>query len=297
VRVSFSVDLKPKSGKQNFAVQLAKAFRRKNVKITNKNPQVNLVFVKGIKRGCKNILRLDGAWMNNKMNYKGKNKKITATMKQCDGVIYQSKYSKQVCEKFIGKHKRQIIINNGCNPSAFRDPYKHSKPYILACSRWRPHKRLSVIIEGFLLSGLSQNYDLIICGEVDHKKKHPSIIYMGRLSTKQIYKITSGCSFVVHLAYLDCCPNSVVESLVSGKSILFARSGGTPEIVKESGWGVDEKQYNFKAIDLYSPPPLSMESIVAGYQHLAKNKIEVKRPDLYINTIADQYIKYIRRIR
>lgn len=296
MRVSFSVELKPKSGKHNFAIQLANSLKRKNIKITNKHPDVNLVFVKGIKRGCKNILRLDGAWMNSKMNYKSKNKKIASTMKQCDGVIYQSKYSKRVCEKFIGKHKKYAIINNGCNPAVFREKYKHKKPYILACSRWRPHKRLSVIIEGFLASELSSEYDLVVCGDPDIKIDHPAIIYMGRLGIKKIYQVTAGCSFVVHLAYLDCCPNSVVESLVSGKNILFAKSGGTPEIVQDSGVGINEEEYNFRAIDLYNPPVLSMDSIITGYKYLAKNNITVNRRDLYIDTISDQYIKYMRQI-
>jgi len=297
MRVSFSVDLKPKSGKQNFAIQLAEAFRRKGIKVTDKKPNINLVFVKGARKGCKNILRLDGAWMNNKMNYKGKNKKIASVMKQCDGVIYQSKYSKKVCEKFIGKHKKMAIIHNGCHPDMFLEKHKHKKPYILACSRWRPHKRLSVIIEGFLSSGISNNYDLIICGEVNEAHvKHPSIVYMGRKNTKDVYKSTAGCEFVVHLAYLDCCPNSVIESLVAGKNVLFARSGGTPDIVGESGVGIYEEQYQFKAIDLYKPPKLSMDSIIAGYQHLAKNHIDINRQDLHIDTVADKYIHYIKTL-
>jgi len=296
MRVSFSVDLKPKSGKQNFAIQLADAFRRKGIKVTNKKPHVNLVFVKGVRKGCKNILRLDGAWMNNKMNYKGKNKKITAAMRQSDGVIYQSKYSRRVCEKFIGKHKKRVIIHNGCHPSVFKTKHERDKPYILACSRWRPHKRLDVIIDSFLLSGLSDDHDLIICGEVGGRHvRHPSVIYMGRQSIADIYSITAGCEFVVHLAYLDCCPNSVIESLVAGKRVLFSKSGGTPEIVKDSGVGIDDEEYRFKAIDLYFPPKLPMDDIVDGYRRLADSKTRIDRNDLHIDTVADQYIRYVKK--
>ena len=296
MRVSFSVDLKPKSGKQNFAVLLSRAFIKKGIKVVSKKPDINLVFVKGVKKGCKNILRLDGAWMNNKMNYKGKNKRIASTMRQCDGVIYQSEYSRKVCQKFIGKHKIHRVIYNGCDPDVFHKKYEHRKPYVLACSRWRPHKRLSVIIKGFLSSGISDEHDLLICGDPDVHVKHPSIMYLGRQRIRDIYKITAGCAFVSHLAYLDCCPNSVVESLVAGKRVLFSKSGGTPEIVKDSGIGIDDKKYKFKAIDLYKPPILSMDSIVSAYKQLVDDDSQIFRPDLNIDHVVDQYLDYMESI-
>jgi len=296
MRVSFSTRLVPQSGKQNFAVLLAKAFARKGIIVTDKKPHVNLVFVKGVRRGCKNILRLDGAWMNSSMNYKAKNKKILSTMNKCDAVIYQSKYSRKVCEKFIGKSKKYKIIYNGCDPAVFRETYCHPKPYILACSRWRPHKRLSTIIEGFDLSGLASDYDLIVCGETSTSLHHPSIHLVGKRNVRDTYRLTAGCAFVAHLAYLDCCPNSVVESLVAGKQVLFARSGGTPELVANDGFGVEDKKYNFKAIELYSPPRLSLDEIVTGFKLLAHNTEHIYRPDLYIDVIAEQYIEFMNFI-
>jgi len=295
MKVSFSVELKHKSGKQNFAVSLAKAMSRKGVKITSpKSSNIHLVFVNGIKRGGINVLRLDGALMNSNINSEAKNKKIRKTMKQCKGVIYQSKYSRNVCRKRIGHHKKSCIIYNGCNPQYFNNPYNHTRPYILAYSRWRPHKRLGAIIEGFLSSGVSQEYDLLIGGEVESKTSHKAVLYLGKVKYKKMMNIVAGSSFVVHLAYLDCCPNSVVESLVAGKPVLHSCSGGTGEIVKDSGYSVEDVPYKYNIIDLYNINLPDINKAIDGYKYLASNKITVDRPDLHINIVADKYIKYLR---
>lgn len=297
MKVSFSMELKHKSGKQNFAVSLAKAMSRRGIKITSpRSSHVHLVFVKGVKKGGINVLRLDGAWMNSKINSAAKNAKIRKVMKQCKGVIYQSKYSRKVCRKMIGHHKRSCIIYNGCDPKYFRNPHKHSKPYILTYSRWRPHKRLNAIVEGFLSSGVSQEYDLLVGGEVANKVNHDSILYLGNVEYKKMMNIVAGSTFVVHLAYLDCCPNSVVESLVAGKPVLCSSSGGTGELVRGSGYQISDVPYSYDVIDLYNIDIPDIDKVIKGYISLAASDKTVHRQDLHIDTVADQYIKYLRTL-
>jgi len=295
LRVRFSCSLKPQSGKQNFAIRLAREMKRKHIKIVKQNANVNLVFVKGIQNNCINILRLDNAWINCKMNAVGKNKKIRSIMKKCDAVIYQGKYSQRVCQKFIGKKRQYAIIPNGCDPSEFRNPYIHEKPYVLACSRWRPHKRLRAIALGFLESKLNTEFDLLVAGETDPVVKDQSIKYLGKIPNSSVIRLIAGCRFVSHLAFMDCCPNSVVESLVCGKPVLYANSGGMKELVGSFGFCVRDGKYDFTLIDLYSPPILDMAEVVRGYQSLVSMEHR-QCTDLFIGCIADQYIRFIRRI-
>lgn len=296
MRVSFSTELKPKSGKQNFAIRLAKEMKRQGVRVTDKKPHINLVFVKGARKGCVNVLRLDGAWINNKMNSETKNRGIAKSMRQCKAVIYQSRYSRRVCRTFIGKVKRSKVIFNGCPPDLFGDKYQHPRPYVFACSRWRPHKRLKEMVEGFLESGISKDFDFLVCGaDPTHVVKHPNVRYMGKRSIQEVQSIVAGCQFMAHLAYLDCCPNSVVEALVAGKRVLHTDSGGTPEIVGDSGFCVKDKPYSFKMIDLYNTPPLNMDKIVQGYVTLSSFD-SVVREDLYIRKTAEKYIAFMRSL-
>jgi len=296
LRISFSCKLKPSSGKQKFAIRIAKAMRKLGVKITDKRPDANLVFVKGIKKGCVNIMRLDNAWINNKMNSVGKNSKINRTLRRCKGAIYQGVYSKKVCDKFIGRFKRKCaIIPNGCNPFEFNENFKHSKPYILAFSRWRPHKRLKDITVGFLESGLKKTHDLIVCGDPDFIVKDSSVIYKGRTGPKETNAFINGCDFVSHLAYMDCCPNSVVESLVCEKNVLYSDSGGMKELVGDNGYLIHDKPFKFKLIDLYNAPELNMDEIISGYNNILEVKSTV-RHDLHIDEVATKYIDFIKKV-
>jgi len=294
--VSFSIPLIPKSGKQNFAIRLANEFKRQGVKVVTRKPDVNLVFLKGLKKNCKNVFRLDGVLMNTRVNYLKKNKKIRKEMAHCDAVIYQNKFCKKAGDKFLGKMKRHAVILNGADPSLFNpEGFSHKKPFILAMCRWRPHKRLKTIVEGFLQSGLKDRYDLIVCGETDYTCKDPSVIYFGRVKTKKMQRIVASCEFTVHLAYIDWCPNSVVESLVAGRPVLHTDSGGTKYVVQESGICLKDRDWNFKPIDLYSPPELDMDELVEGYKQMAKMGF-VERKDLYISSIAKQYLSFFNKI-
>lgn len=269
--------------------------RKKGIRVTDKKPDINLVFVDGIRNDCVNVMRLDGAWINSKMNAESKNKKILKTMSKCKGVIYQSKFSKDVCEKFIGKHKRSTIIYNGCDPELFKDPFVHSRPYITTASRWRPHKRLKTTVDCFIESELYKTHDLIVCGEPDYVRDNKSVQYFGKQSIDKVQSIVAGSDFVVHLCYLDCCPNSVVESLVAGKNVLCSNSGGTPEIVKQSGMAIADKEFGFKFIDLYDTPALNKEDVIGAYNKMTTIPV-VERSDLHINNTADQYIEFFKTV-
>lgn len=293
MKVQFSTSLTPDSGKQNFAIRLAVAMRNLGVRITDKKPDINLIFVKSKPRkGCINIQRLDGAWIDKRIDSKAKNSSIARVSKQCHGIIFQSKYSKMVCEKFIYKPKKSIIIYNGCDPHLFSSPYIHNKPYIITYSRWRPHKRLNQIIDGFLASAFLDTHDLIVCGQTDYLVEHDSIKFMGKTTSEKTCNLVAGCDFVCHLAYLDCCPNSVVEALVAGKNVLHSNSGGTPELVRNDGVCIDEKPYRFEFIDLYNPPIITRDILVGSYNRMKTIKNPPPRADLFIDDTAKKYISF-----
>ena len=67
-------------------------------------------------------------------------------------------------------------------------------------------------------------------------------------------------STFVHLAYLDHCPNVVVDAQAAGCKVVCSSTGGTSEIV-ENGIIVNEKEWDYKPCKLYEPPVLSFNSI------------------------------------
>jgi len=295
MRISFSVPLKPISGKHKFAMRLAEAMKLQGIKVTDNRPDINLVFVKGVRKGCKNILRLDGIIMNTRFNYKKKNKSIIGEMKKCDGVIYQNEFCKNAAYAFLGKFKKHACISNGSPPPPNVKPYEHRKPYILAAARWRPHKRLKETVNGFLHSCLQEEYDLIVLGEPDYKIDHDSIIYRGYLGPKETWAYMKGCRYAIHLAWIDWCPNSVVETLVCGKHVLHSETGGTRYLVKDNGIRVHDKKWEFEAIDLYSPPKLDKDELWNAFHNMLSLP-PVDASYLDINKIATQYINFCKNV-
>lgn len=295
MRVSFSIPLKPLSGKHKFAIRLAAAFKAKGVKVTDKEPHVNFVFIKGVRKGCKNIFRLDGVWMNSEMGYRKKNKKLRRIMEECEGIIYQNDFCKEASDNFLGEFRSHAVILNGAPLSQKGDIYRHTRPYLLTFCRWRPHKRLKATVKGFLRSGLSENYDLLVLGkDPDYVKKHPAVIYKGNIS-EGLRAYIRGCKFVVHLAYIDWCPNSVVEALACGKNVLHGSTGGTKYVVRDNGIRVDDRPWDFTPTKLYKPPALDDNKLSEAFNSMMSlSPPEVKYLD--INVIADQYINYCREI-
>lgn len=296
MRVSFSIPLKPLSGKHKFAILLAEALSRKGIKVTNKKPDINIVFLKGKNNKCKNIFRLDGVWMNSSIEYGSKNRKLRNHIKSCDGVVYQSEFCKAAADKFLGSFNNYSVIMNGsrCPPDIIG--LKRDRPYVLAFCRWRPHKRLKDTVVGFLNSGLKSKFDLLIAGDgADYVVKDKSVKYIGKVSGNNLWSLISGCEFVSHLAYIDWCPNSVVEALVCHKNVLHTSTGGTAEVVKNNGICVHDKAWDFSPVRLYDPPELSIDELSTGFStmvSLPPPRVEY----LDIDVSAEQYITYFESI-
>ena len=65
-----------------------------------------------------------------------------------------------------------------------------------------------------------------------------------------------GCIGTVHLAWIDWCPNSVVESIMAGKQVIHTNSGGTQEIVNGRGYQVKDKIWIGEKASPKSPPEI-----------------------------------------
>ena len=106
------------------------------------------------------------------------------------------------------------------------------------------------------------------------------IIYSGEITHEQCLEIYRHCDWMIHLAWLDHCPNVVVEALSQNCPIICSSSGGTKEIVGSNGFIVPElKKYNFELLDYDNPfeidiPKLNLsKEILVDNSHICINKI------------------------
>lgn len=304
----------PHTGKGFFCKRLYLAMERMGHSVVSSHEDSHNVSLHMVKIGPgkgKRVMRLDGVWHNSDMGYKSRNKKIKKNLHRCDGVVYQSKFSKSLCDKYLGKFKNGPvgIIPNGSDLSF----YKQCKPAdtgfkynFLSASRWRPHKRLRDIIESFLLADIPDSA-LFIAGNLkdcgvskpDRKKylKRKNIIHLGQVDQNILGSYLKSCAGFIHLCWFDNCPNAVVESVCAGVPVVCNNVGGTHEIVRPSNGIVCEidSPYNLKPVKLYSPPKVDRRKIAEGIRGCI-NRREICNDHVNINTVAKKYWKFFEKV-
>ena len=307
----------PKTGKGFFAYRLSLAMKKNGVDVSDDvsasyDIALSIIKNKSHVKTRKNILRLDGAYHDKYMNYKKPNKEIARELRSSDGIVYQSVFSKKICDTFVGVFNGPTsIIHNGADPDWFRVRQPHgcadAEHVFMTASRWRPHKRIVDIMESFLLADIDDSI-LFVAGDIVGSKVKPSVMkkYFYNPKIKFLGKmdqINLACHLVaskgfIHLCWFDNCPNSVVESICAGLPVVTNNVGGTHEIVRPSGGIVCEidKPYNFKPCDLYHPPSIDRQIVADAIRYIAYNDMVITNEHVRIDNIARQYITFFEEV-
>ena len=252
--------------------------------------------------GSNNILRLDGLYLDsgNTMGKSSKmNKPIFNCYKKFDHIVFQSEYAKNVYEAFTEVKKPNSVIYNAASDIFFDECKPVDKPegfekVIIASSKWRRHKRIEEAIEAFKDPRL-KDVALVIMGgykNVDLK----NVFSLPRVKPKELPKYYQMADGQIHLCWLDCCPNTVVECLASRLPVLCSHNGGTKELVKDDGIIIKlEEDYKYGSmVRLYSPPKVDTNIIVEGVLKLLEMPKIQERKDLRISNCASKYIKLFK---
>jgi glycosyltransferase involved in cell wall biosynthesis len=247
---------------------------------------------KSHKKPC--ILRLDGCYYDKKRIKM--NKSLKKSILLSSGIIFQSNFSKKMCNKFISTNiKKSCVIYNGIDFDEINEitPSTNVVPgSFVACAGWRSNKRPNSIVRGFLAAGISEHLYMIGDG-IKNPIKHPNIHYLGNLSWRKIISIMKSCSYQIHLCHIDSCPNAVVEGLACGLNILCSNLGGTPEIVRSNGVIMDIDRWDFRPVDNMKFDNLKDDVVADGISRLKTITVRADRPDLHIKNIVKQYLDAI----
>ena len=268
----------------------------------HKPPKNNLCIIQGQTiSDCKNFLRLDGLYLDsNDPHTDSKNSSIFHSYKTFDHIVFQSEFSKSIYEAFTGETKSNSVILNGVTDEFFNAEEvpiylsKDIKHYCVASASWRRHKRLEEIIDAFRDKRL-KNVGLLVLGGLDYEpakiNKPNNVILLDRMHHEDSALIYRNCQAMIHMCWLDSCPNSVAEGLACGLPVLCSHNGGTKELVKDDGVIIQiEEDYEYGTrVPLYDPPKVDTNIIVEGVlQVLEKGRIE-PREDLRIANVAEKY--------
>ena len=303
---------KGETGKGKFSIRLTAALKKLGVEVSNNTHEkadiaLHIGRVHYNSRAKKNVLRLGPAHVNSVQNYKKLNKEKFKSVKAVDAIVYQSKYSRKVCRKFIGRRDiPEAVIFNGADPEFYGKMEKYDyvgdlSHFIVSTRKWISQKRLSQIIEAFKVADLPNSY-LHICGNIlDNKRVKYSdccnvIEYYGSVDDIMLGRLYKTCNAMIHVPYLDACPNSVVEALVAGCPVITTDQGGTKELCGMESAVIKDKPYDFKPINLERPPKVDINALARAIQIYACDKKPFERRDLWIDNIARQYVKFFESI-
>jgi len=230
------------------------------------------------------VLRLDGIWFNSEQDYEQQNAPIKFAYQNADAVIFQSNFNKKLTESWFGKRVNSTVIHNAADINLIRSANSHywDKKFgkdteVWSCaSNWRPHKRLKDNIRYFLDFAPKDAVFAIAGGlHMDEAKEilkiDNRILLIGDLDYMSLLSLYKKSSTFIHLAYLDHCPNVVVDAQAAGCNIICSSSGGTKEIV-EKGSIVIEDNWNFKPCKLYKPPAINFKNRKEVLSHTCEDK-------------------------
>lgn len=281
-----NVDLNSSSGPNSFGQKLV-AHLKDYVEFTNiSDADIALCFIQSTTQiNMPRALRLDGIYFNSAMDYNQLNFNIKHTYDRSQGIIFQSEFNKKLITKYFGQHDNTIVIHNGADIETISQipKYKHNYNNLWICaSQWRPHKRLHENIRYFL--DYKEDGDhLVVAGNTSTQIEDPRITYVGQLNQHQLYSLYKSAKYFLHLAWLDHCPNVVVDARACGCHIICTDAGGTIEIAGPNSTIIHENEWDFNPVMLYQPPVLDFSKKIDNTYNV----------DYDMTTVSQKYLTFL----
>ena len=304
-----NVNLSSRSGPNSFAKRMSSELTKMgHIVTTNDGPScdVSLVFIEptGNPLSKRVVHRLDGIWFSPE-EFSTKNSGIKHVYDSADHVVWQSQFDKNMTTKWWGYPRAGTVVRNGTqrvytkNESLESEFSKLRARYdkIFVCSaNWHPQKRLRDNIE--LFSHLKKTYDrsclLVLGSNPSLHREVRDVFFVGNIPHDECMQVYSSCDWMIHLAWLDHCPNTVVESLSCGTPVICSEDGGTAELV--GGYGIVMKEtdrYDYSLTHYDSPPELDVTrvSVLPPREDLGSP------PDVTIETSVKKYLEIFESLQ
>lgn len=301
-----NVDLQSNSGPNSFGRRLAQGLLESGYDVElhdGRKADVSLVFIEpsGGPLAKKVVQRLDGIWFS-PHEFENKNVNIKRLYENADGVIWQSDFDKGMTTRWWKEPKNGKVIRNGINAEPIKkfsipalDQLRQQYEMLFVCSsNWHPQKRLLDNISLYKhLRNFYNSAALIVMGSNPVKVADPHIFYTGPQPHEVCLEVFSAANWMIHLAWLDHCPNTVVESLSQGTPVICSEHGGTKELVRGFGLVLKESlDYNYELVDYENPPKVNFSEV----KKLPPKEELINDCDVTMQTCLEQYIKFFSSI-
>jgi len=266
-----NVNLGSNSGPNYFAQKLVKYLELRGVNFNSQvESDLKLTFIESYnhKPWLPMIQRLDGIYFNANFDCNRMNANIKRTYESANGVIFQTNFNKELIFNWFGPHDNYRIINNGSDllhvkdadmSNRIVDMFKGYDNVWSCAAHWHKFKRLDENIQYFL-NFSKENDCLVVAGGGELSNiQHPRVFYVGNLDIDELLTLFKISKYFIHLAYLDHCPNVVIDARACGCQIICSSSGGTKEIAGEDAIVLKEPQWDYSFLKEKVPPPINFD--------------------------------------
>jgi len=307
-------------GPDTFRSRLIKAIKKTDeidvVENIKKKFDIELSFIRKTEKHNKPyILRASNCYYLDKYKI-WNNKPIARSIKDADYIIFQSEFGYKLYNRVLRLESRKLIrngykiIHNGIDVDYLKniEPSREIEPgSFVACARWDSNKRLHSMIKGFIEADVKKHLYIIGGFGIEDRKRKMKDVFkkynsqhvhiLGEKTNEETISIMKAGDYFVHLAFIDICPNVVIEALSCGLNVLCTNLGGTSELVGDNGivlkvdkfWETKYLKKNIEDLD-----KLKSKVVAEGINKIIKIKKSDFRNDFDINKIAKKYIDIIK---
>jgi glycosyltransferase involved in cell wall biosynthesis len=318
VKILFDgIDFASRSGPNTFGGRIAKSLANRGHTIADPvDYDISLTFIEPTNRSNPRkpfVQRLDGVWFSPR-EFLHKNVGIKSAYHQANSVIFQSQFNATQVTKWWGQPKSFTVISNGIDlievDAALKAPHSattvdltpirqmYDKIFV-ASSNWHNQKRLRSNYEMFahLRRSFYPRSCLIVMGSTPTKchirECEPHVFFTGNVTHQACLQMYHQADYMLHLAWLDHCPNVVVEAIACGLPVIHSFDGGTKEIVRD--WGValnEQRPYEYSLEDYDNPPLIDVTQVAVPLP--AFDRINVERQRINIDNVTLAYEKVLQ---
>jgi glycosyltransferase involved in cell wall biosynthesis len=250
------------------------------------------------------LKRMDGIFFQEQ--YRKRNIPLNEAAKEADHVIFISEFSKQSYEAIETPLKSSSVALNQVDPNVFKSRYPSlilmSGPisFISIANDWsREEKRFNDIlnfakvIDGVLfLIGKIPEGTILPDNVTSFGYKNDPVVIAGLINYADAF---------VNFSYKDAAPKTVLQGLYCGLPVLYANSGGLPELAEGYGLGIGDTHR--KGDELFIPHLVSDPDVYRMIYNKFKKQfpkykgLVLKRDnESKFKQMLDEYFFHIRRL-
>lgn len=204
---------------------------------------------------------------------------------KADYVIYQTEFTKQCADKFLGKYMgpNSVLINpiDTKRFSPLPSPLA-TEPLTIIMSghHFESKERLRISIEAVRsLRKKGTEVKLIVIGNTQELPHEDWIEEIGKFTQDEAPRIYHRAHILLHLKNLDPCPTFVLEALASGLPVVGLGNGGMPELVGQDSGILIPTPENFDKFQ-YPTPDEVVEAIIKVRDNLREFSQNARKQSL-----------------